>query len=335
MLNIISIFLIDFVIAAIAGFLAIRIANHFHLIDQPDLSIHKHHSKPTPLAGGMAILITLVITIIFHRDWLTNKFIGLFIAALVIFIFGIWDDAARLPFSIKLFGQVLAGIVLITSGISVHLFLYPQLEWLNIGITLFWVVGIINGCNFIDSYDNLSIGVIITMLGSLLIGTYIAGQNDLLQLITVLLGTLVVLYFFNTTPAMLFLGDSGSQLLGLFVAAIAILFTPKILPQTISWFAPIIIAGIPIFDTSLVVFSRIRQKKHIYQAGLDHTWHRLVALGLAEHQAVQLIHLFSIVLGCLALLTLVTPRIFSIMIFAGTLLTGFILILYLEKRNPK
>jgi UDP-GlcNAc:undecaprenyl-phosphate GlcNAc-1-phosphate transferase len=333
MLNHLTTFLTAILVGIAATLVSIWLARKWNLIDLPRVDLHKQHAHPTPLAGGMAIMLALAVSLLIRHDWLNSQFTGLFASALIVFLFGLWDDARRLPFWVKLIGQIVAAVVLIASGTSIHIIKLLDLAWLNYAITLFWVIGIINGCNFVDSYDHLSIGIAMTMLASLLVGSYAAGQSDLVPLIMTLLGIVLVLYFFNTSPAMTFLGDSGAQLLGLFTAGFAILFTPRDASHTVSWIAPILIAGIPIFDTTLVVFSRLRRRKHVYQAGLDHTWHRLVAMGLAGNQAVQLIHLASLILGCLALLTLELPLKYGLAVFTGSLAAGFVLILFLDARK--
>jgi UDP-GlcNAc:undecaprenyl-phosphate/decaprenyl-phosphate GlcNAc-1-phosphate transferase len=113
--------------------------------------------------------------------------------------------------------------------------------------------------------------------------------------------------YFNSLPAHTFLGDSGAQLLGFLLASLGIAYTPPGLPQPSSWFVPILLLSIPIFDTSLVVFSRLRQRKAFYQAGLDHTYHRLVNLGWPPARAV--------------------------LIFAAAVLTGLVILVWLTRKE--
>ena len=122
-------------------------------------------------------------------------------------------------------------------------------------------------------------------------------------------------------------------MLGLFTPVNPIMFTPKHLPQTGSWFVPILIAGIPISDATLVVFSRIRRKKRVCQAGLAHTFHRLVDLGMPAPHAAKLLHLASLILGFLGLFTLTLPQVYGMAIFLGTLVVGVGLMLYLDARK--
>jgi UDP-GlcNAc:undecaprenyl-phosphate GlcNAc-1-phosphate transferase len=140
------------------------------------------------------------------------------------------------------------------------------------------------------------------------------------------------LYFFNITPAQLFLGDSGAQALGFFVAAAALAYTPVGLPPATSWFVPILLLAIPIFDTTLVTVSRLRRKLPVYKAHLDHTYHRLVALGLSPLRAVLTIHLVAILIDCLAFVAMSLSPLKANILFGMILLAGGVVILFLEQR---
>jgi UDP-GlcNAc:undecaprenyl-phosphate GlcNAc-1-phosphate transferase len=148
----------------------------------------------------------------------------------------------------------------------------------------------------------------------------------------ILLGTCTGLYIFNITPARLFLGDSGAQVLGFMVAAIAMAYAPVGLPPVTSWFVPILLLSIPIFDTTLVTFSRLRRKLPVYKANRDHTYHRLVALGMSPARAVMFIHLAAILIDCLAFVALSLSPLAANIIFGGVLLVGVAAISWLESR---
>ena len=160
-----------------------------------------------------------------------------------------------------------------------------------------------------------------------------AGQTSLSLLSAIILGGAIGMLYFNALPAGTFLGDSGAQFLGFVLAALAIAYTPPGLPQPSSWFVPILLLSVPIFDTSLVIISRLRQKKAVYQAGLDHTYHRLVNLGLPSSRAVLTMHLSAIIGGCLAFMALPLPPLWANIIFASTLMVGLFLLVWLENQE--
>ncbi len=142
------------------------------------------------------------------------------------------------------------------------------------------------------------------------------------------------MFFFNTSPAYLFLGDSGAQVLGVVLSAVGIAYVPAGagLPQAVSWFTPILVLGVPIFDTSLVVISRVRRRRPIYRADRDHTYHRLVALGLDPNRSVLAMHLAAVMLGLLAFIALGAGVVLANLLFAGMLALGAVAIFALERR---
>jgi UDP-GlcNAc:undecaprenyl-phosphate GlcNAc-1-phosphate transferase len=213
-------------------------------------------------------------------------------------------------------------------------FLSPLIaKWLDIALTLFWLIGVTNAMNMIDSMDGIAIGVSGIAFLFFVLVTSLSGQTNLTEISTILLGVSAGIYFYNVTPARLFLGDSGSQTLGFIVAAIAMEYAPVGLAPTSSWFVPILLVGMPIFDTSLVVYSRIRRGLPVYRANLDHTYHRLVALGLDERRAVLTIHMTAILLSLVAFATFYLSPAVANLIFGMILLTGIVIILLFDYRK--
>ena len=312
--------------------IAIRMAVRFQLIDQPNSSPHKIHQFPMPKAGGLAIVLGIVILNLLSGNLQSGMIRAILLAAVVIFIFGLWDDTHRLSPQWKLIGQMLGAIVLISQGVYIHML--GNMLVLNIALSLIWIIGITNAFNFVDSMDGLAVGLAAIASAFFMLVTVDAAQPSLAILSAIILGSSIGMSYFNALPARSFLGDSGAQLLGFTLAALGIAYTPPGLPQPSSWFVPILLLSIPIFDTSLVVLSRFKQRKAIYQAGLDHTYHRLVNLGWPPSRAVLTMHLAAIVSGCLAFVALPLPPVWANMIFVAALLTGLFLVLRLEKQEP-
>ena len=311
--------------------IAIRAAIRFRLIDEPNASPHKIHDRPVPKAGGLAIGFTIIFINLVSGNFQSDAIRAILLASAIIFLFGLWDDTRRLSPLWKLIGQLLATVILISQG--VHIRMLGSLTVLNMVLTLIWTVGITNAFNLVDSMDGLAIGLAAIASAFFMLVTVDAGQPSLSLLSAIILGSSIGLLYFNTLPASTFLGDSGAQFLGFILAALAIAYTPPGLPQPSSWFVPILLLSVPIFDTSLVVISRLRQRKAVYQAGLDHTYHRLVNLGLPSPRAVLTMHLFAIVTGCLAFMALPLPPLWANVVFACTLLVGLSLLIWLEKKE--
>ena len=309
--------------------IAIKIADRFQLIDRPNSAPHKVHLVPIPKAGGLAISVVVFALILLGGQMINAEIRGILLASLIIIIFGLWDDARRLSARWKLLGQILATGVLIWQGDYIR-FLGSPIP--NILLTLFWVIGITNAFNLVDSMDGLAPGLAGIASIFFMLVTLDAKQDALAYLSAVLLGSSIAIIFYNMMPAQIFLGDLGAQFLGFVLAALAIAYTPPKLPQPSSWFVPILLLGVPIFDTTLVVFSRLRRGRAIHEAGLDHTYHRLVRLGMPPSRAVFTLHLAAIILGCLAFLALPLPPIFANAIFALALLMGLGALLWWEKK---
>lgn len=315
----------------------VRLARKLNLIDIPGSSSHKRHKYPTPLAGGMVLIISLFAIATFFLLWDDPQIRAILVSSVIIFGFGLWDDFQGLSASQKIFGQVLASVLLIWLGVSVHFVENIHLSLLtdnmvslgNWGITIFWLVVVTNAFNLIDSMDGLAIGLGGIAFAFFTVISFASGQSTLSSLSAILLGICIGLYFYNISPAHLFLGDSGSQMLGFILASIAILYNPEGLPQASSWFVPILLLGVPLFDTTLVVFSRLYRYKPIFQSDLGHTYHRLIRLGLDSRRAVLLMHTCALLLSCVAIVALSMNHFVSNTLFFVTITIGLFVLLFL------
>jgi UDP-GlcNAc:undecaprenyl-phosphate GlcNAc-1-phosphate transferase len=303
---------------------AIVLARRVGLMDVPGALPHKQHAAPMPLAGGTALLLALGAGILLFNWEIARALWNILLPALIVFAFGVWDDLKRLSAGMKFIGQALAALVLIALGTHVQIIqpgflgLHGAITlWINWAITLFWIVGITNALNLIDSMDGIVVGVSSIALAFIMLVIVGSEQTALLRLLALLFGIGLGLNYYNASPAKLFLGDSGAQTFGFLLAAIGIIFTPGSHPQASSWFLPILILGLPIFDTTLVTLSRLFQGTPIYAAGHDHTYHRLIALGFDPARAVQLMHLASIVSCCIAFVALRLDPFYANLLFAG------------------
>lgn len=313
--------------------ISIKIARRFHLIDQPNSAPHKVHQNPVPKGGGPAIALVVFLLSLMGGKFETPDVRTMLLASIVILVFGIWDDAKGLSAPIKLTGQMFATIILISQGIQIRMF--GNQVVLNIGLTLFWIIGITNAFNLVDSMDGLVVGLTAIASTFFLFVTIDAGQLHLTYMSALLLGCCIGLLYFNTTPARTFLGDSGAQFLGFMLATLALAYTPPGLPQPSSWFVPILLLSVPIFDTTFVVISRLRRRVPIYKAGQDHIYHRLTQLGMSPGQAVTIMHVAALLTGCLAFIALPLPPLLANMLFALGLLCGLLALVWLEKKSNK
>ncbi|NJC94915.1 MAG: hypothetical protein C3F07_21785 [Anaerolineales bacterium] len=310
--------------------LGIKLAIRYGLVDEPLSAPHKTHSNSVPKAGGIAIFI-VILGVALLNGRLSHPEISVILpASAVIFIFGIWDDAKGLSAGWKLTGQFLAVFILIWQDIQIRMFVSPIL---NIALTCLWIIGMTNAFNLVDSMDSLAVGLAAIASVFFLLVTIDSNELDLAFLSALILGSCIGMFYFNAMPARTFLGDSGAQFLGFILATIAMAYTPPGFPQPSSWFVPILLLSIPIFDTSLVVISRIRRRVPIYKAGQDHLYHRLVQLGLSRVQSVTLMHVAALILGCLAFIALSFPPVWANALFGFVLLCGLFALLWLDRNT--
>jgi UDP-GlcNAc:undecaprenyl-phosphate/decaprenyl-phosphate GlcNAc-1-phosphate transferase len=336
-----SSFIVTLVISLGLGYPAMLLARRLRLMDVPGAAPHKAHAHPTPLAGGLLAAGTLALAMLFFRPWLSREVQVVFAGALVILLFGLWDDRQGLSALPKLVGQLIASVVLISSGVQVYFLnifslaghISPEMaQVLNILVTLFWLVGITNAVNMIDSMNGIVAGLSMIAFASFGAATALAGQTDLAFWAAALFGVSAGLYFWNGLTAKFFLGDSGAQTIGFLLASFGMIYTPLERSPESSWIVPIMLLGIPIFDTTLVVLSRLKRKQMIGSGRRDHTYHRLIALGLSPRLAVTTVHLAALALSITAYFTLYLPPLPALTFFFAFVLLGLALLFWFERK---
>lgn len=339
--NLFSPLVISILASLALGFPAMYLAKRLNLIDIPASAPHKTHTNPTPLAGGILLIFTFTLAALIFRQWLNHDVIMVLTGALIIFLFGLWDDLKGLSAGSKLIGQFIAAVILISSGVHVYFatilsdagyISITLAQLLNIGITLFWLFGITNALNMIDSMDGIVAGLGIIASVCFMGATQLAGQTTLAIWSAVLLGISIGLYYWNNLAGKFFLGDSGAQTIGFLLASFGILYNPLNRNPESSWIVPIMLLGIPIFDTSLVVLSRLRRAQRIGSGRRDHTYHRLIAIGMSPRYAVLSVHLAAFIISGLAFLTLYLPAWLALTFFVTAIISGILFLLWLERK---
>jgi UDP-GlcNAc:undecaprenyl-phosphate GlcNAc-1-phosphate transferase len=274
-----------------------RAAVRWGFIDQP--SARKVHTRPTPRLGGVAIYLACIAALLaFSGRFYVSQLVSILVGASLVSFLGVWDDRHGLRPVLKLVGQMLAAGILILSGIQVGFLPIPVLNLLG---TLLWVVGITNALNLLDNMDGLSggvatIGCIFFLLLAAMSGQYLVGI-----LAAALLGACLGFLYYNLNPANIFMGDSGSLFIGFVLAALGIKLRFPDNVAFVTWMVPVVVLGLPIFDTALVVVSRLRRRIHPFTAGKDHVSHRLVRLGATQREAVLMLYLVCCALGVVAI----------------------------------
>lgn len=233
---------------------------------------------------------------IFDADnnyWL--KLVGFLIGIIVLGVTCFIDDSKGIPSWVKLIAQVGAAIIVAVCGIRIENINLPFIdnkiffyEWFSYIITVGWIVGITNAINLIDGLDGLSSGITLISCVSLLIIFLLTPSSPLISilLITALAGSIVGFLPFNFSPAKTFIGDVGSNFLGFSLAVISILGVAKTYTALVL-IAPIIVLGLPIFDTIFAIIRRIikgKSIKAVFKADKGHLHHRLMKRGYTQNK---------------------------------------------------
>ncbi len=277
--------------------LARRVAYRTGMIDQP--AARKQHALPTPLLGGVAIYMAFVISLIVLGDrFYISQVTGIFLGATLVSLLGLWDDRRPLGPAVKLFGQCAAATILILTDVRVTA---TPWTWLNIAITLVWVVGITNAVNFLDNMDGLSAGVAGIAAGFFLLFAALSRQYLVGALAAALVGACAGFLFYNFNPARIFMGDTGSLFLGFMLAAVGIKLRFPSNSVIVTWMVPVLTLAVPIFDTTLITISRLRRGLNpLTTPCKDHLNFRLARLTGNPREAVLICYLLAGMCGVVA-----------------------------------
>jgi len=269
------------------------VALRFGVVDKP--AARKIHTHPVPLLGGAAIYIAFIIVLLLLGDRrYVSEIVGIFIGATLVSLMGVVDDRWGLGSYVKLCGQLLAACILIYSGVQVRVWG----GWFDILITIGWVVGITNAMNLLDNMDGLSGGIAMIAAAFFTLLAALSHQYLVGALAAALAGACAGFLVYNWNPARIFMGDTGSLFLGFLLAAVGIKLRFPSNSDTVTWMIPVLVLGVPIFDTTLVFISRLRRGKNpLTTPGKDHISHRLAHLTGSRREAVLLCFLLSGTVG--------------------------------------
>ncbi|MFN0070866.1 MAG: Gfo/Idh/MocA family oxidoreductase [Chloroflexota bacterium] len=261
------------------------------------------HRVVTPLLGGIAIFLAIVPVFLLlpqpNQPDRIDRFGGLLLGATIMFAVGLYDDLRGLPPYGKLLAQVVAACVLIIGGLPLNQMPVPLLV---VPLSIFWIVGVTNAFNLLDNMDGLSAGIAMVVALTLAGYNHLQGDRQMALFCLVIAGSTAGFLVFNFNPARIFMGDSGSLLLGFVLSGVVVLGASKATTELMAaLLVPVAVMALPILDTSLVTVMRALNGRPISQGGRDHLSHRLVALGLSERNAVLVLYAVSAAAGALVL----------------------------------
>ena len=262
---------------------------------------------------------------------MNTKLHGILIGATIITIIGVIDDVKHIPAKYKLLGQIIAALVVVYSGVRIEFITnilnkntgIAELKQLSIPVTIFWIVGITNAVNLIDGLDGLAAGVSSIAALSLAYVANAHGQTDVMILLMILAGSILGFLPYNFNPAEIFMGDTGSLLVGFILATISIEGVIKT-ATTIAVAIPVLAMGVPIFDTAFAIIRRLVNKKPIMEADKGHLHHRLLAQGLSQKQTVLILYVISAILGGCAIFISDTDSVMAYIVIAVIVLSIFL-----------
>lgn len=258
------------------------------------------HKKPTAMLGGVAIWLSVVIG---YFVFVPPSPYGWVImgASTFLFLVGLADDLLNTKPYQKLIGQVMGSAFVIYYGLSLP---WTRSSALNVALTIFWLIGITNAVNLLDNMDGLAPGIAVIASSFLAISFINTNLTTEALMLMIFAGVLLGFLVYNSNPASIFMGDSGSMFVGFFLASSALMnLTGGRSRSLVPILAvPILILFVPIFDTTFVTILRKFSGRAASRGGRDHTSHRLVALGMSERHAVWMLYGFAGLAGVLALL---------------------------------
>lgn len=272
-----------------------------------DDTIIRWGTQSKPAVGGFSFYIIFLLSIIIYsiffdtnQVFLSRQFIGILLASMLGFLIGLADDAYNTRPFLKFSTQVTCGVILLVTGTTIE---FSYLDGLNYFITIVWVVGIMNSLNMLDNMDGITTTVSISIILSALAVMLFHQEYDSVYFMILLgvMAALLAFLYFNWHPSKMYMGDTGSQFLGVFLAAIGIRYLWNATPpsgdliSSKNLLLPLIVFMMPIIDTTTVVINRLGRGQSPFVGGKDHTTHALAYLGLTDTQVALVFWVLTLI----------------------------------------
>ncbi len=304
----IAAFVIAAFVAALSTPFVRRAALRFGAVATGGGSRHVH-TTAIPRLGGVAICLALflpIIGLLFVESGVAASFqahvpkvVGLCLGGMVMCAVGVVDDVRGVRALYKLYAQVAVGALAFFCGFRIEAVALPWGAEFSMGIfalpvTVLWVVGIVNAVNLIDGLDGLAAGVVFFAGLTNFVVAYLTNSVIAALIMAALLGAVLGFLFYNFNPARIFMGDSGSYLLGYVLAVTALVGASQKASTAVSLLVPIVALGVPIFDTLFAMVRRFLERRPIFSPDRGHVHHRLLDLGITHRRAVLILYGVSI-----------------------------------------
>jgi UDP-GlcNAc:undecaprenyl-phosphate GlcNAc-1-phosphate transferase len=272
-----------------------KLALRLNFVDKPN-SHHKTHAEPVPYLGGVAIMIGITsvtyAALLSQNNMRDNLFLAstALIPSLLLGFVGLIDDRKALPPFPRFLAQSSAGGITALLLVSTDTTGNPTGRvWIDVLVTVVWIVGICNSINFFDNLDGGAAGTVATITFGLFLIAQQNGQLLISSLSLTILGGVLGFLVWNKSPAKIYMGDAGSLFLGTLIGVLTVRLNPSVESKLISLLIPILLLAVPLLDTAVAILSRIRRGASIFQGGRDHLSHRLIRHGFTKKQAAALL----------------------------------------------
>ncbi len=308
-------------------------------VDRPDF-YRKIHRKAVPRLGGIGIFVAfftpIVILYFFYHNQVSDRLqyrsfelLGLLIGSTVAMGMGVADDLRRMSARWKLLFQIVAGTIAWITGLSIDIISNPfgpplVLGVFSLPVTVFWFVGCMNAVNLMDGLDGLAAGICLFVSVTVFLVSLLFHNVIGMLLMAVLSGAILGFLIFNFYPARIFLGDSGSMLLGFLVGALSLIGSTRKAETAIALLIPMVALGLPIFDTSLTILRRWYNRFPLASPDRQHVHHVLVSMGYSQRRAVLTLYFTTILLGGAALLITLGRNEVTILVLGSLALIAFV-----------
>ncbi|MGF1509073.1 MAG: MraY family glycosyltransferase [Myxococcota bacterium] len=303
-----------------------RGALRYGVVDQPDGKL-KNHDEPVAYLGGVAIFLSFLFALALTYDF-TERVLALLLASSIVVMLGLFDDLRVLSPGAKLIGQVVATAVLVKADIMIRLSFVP--EGLALLLTVIWLVGTTNAINLIDVSDGLAGGVSAISATFLLVVAHWNGNEDIALMAGALIGATLGFLAFNRPPAQIYLGDTGSMLLGFMLGALA-MSNHYTFNHHAGALAPVLILGVPLFDTAFVMAVRVWKRLPVLRGSPDHFAVRMRQAGYGRWPVALAGYGASTILGLAGLVICQTNLDAATAVLIGAALAGVAVAFLLSK----
>jgi UDP-GlcNAc:undecaprenyl-phosphate/decaprenyl-phosphate GlcNAc-1-phosphate transferase len=287
-----------------------RVAHVLGVVDEPGEE-RRMHLRAVPRLGGLGIFLGIFIPALAFLE-LDRAFRGILVGAAVATAVGMADDFRGLSWWAKLGGQGVAAGLTIYFGVYIDHFSFPLLGihdlpyWLSVIATVVWIVGMMNVINLLDGMDGLAAGICTIAGGTFAVLALSLHRPEAAVLSAIVAGASLGFLRHNFYPARIFMGDSGSHLLGFVLAAVAIQGALKT-AATVALFFPLLALAVPILDTSFVIAKRLKYGRRLTEPTPWHLYHRFRNIGFSQPRAALYFYVWGVVLAVAALATRFVP----------------------------